>query len=353
MKIIFKLIVLIFGLALQTISLNAAINLKYERPDLPESIRGTMSYISISGDIEAGDALRLERFIFENNVSPFSIVFLNSPGGSLYEGMSIGRVIRKYRLNTQIGYFSEFGTLITKDSFCYSSCSLAYIGGVWRYKSADSFYGIHRFYSPVPSVNAEQTAQAASGNIVEYFAEMGVASDLFVQMSRTPSVNMLILNDEDLVNMGVVNNGVLPTVWDIRTSSGAFYVVGERATQWGLQKSIFACDEASKQIHFLVIFDTQGRNDELLQMKSIRLSIDRDTFSFDLTSDSDEVVSFTNNLANASFALDRQQWQYVRNSDTIGVYFQFASESPYFLGFDGMPTADAKSAFDALNGYCS
>jgi len=57
----------------------------------------------LSGPIDIDAAARLETYIVANHVPRESWAILDSPGGNLYGGMELGRVIRKYDLRTNIG----------------------------------------------------------------------------------------------------------------------------------------------------------------------------------------------------------------------------------------------------------
>ena len=57
----------------------------------------------LDGPITVGDASRLKHYIEQHHIPAESWVILNSPGGNLFEGMELGRIIREYRLRTDVG----------------------------------------------------------------------------------------------------------------------------------------------------------------------------------------------------------------------------------------------------------
>ena len=73
-------------------------------------------------------------------------VWLNSPGGNLFAGMELGRIIRKHGAGTHI---IDHRTVLPGQ--CYSACALAFLGGVSRFIDNAARYGVHRASLPVDS----------------------------------------------------------------------------------------------------------------------------------------------------------------------------------------------------------
>jgi hypothetical protein len=71
-------------------------------PPMPE-IEGTAWFIFGDGVIDGGTSSRLESFLADHHVPHPSSIYLNSDGGSLVEGMKLGRVIRQHNLFTYVG----------------------------------------------------------------------------------------------------------------------------------------------------------------------------------------------------------------------------------------------------------
>lgn len=66
-------------------------------------ILGNAWTIYQDGPIDSRASSRLEAFLISNHVPRESWVILNSPGGNLFEGMELGKVIRNYDLRTDVG----------------------------------------------------------------------------------------------------------------------------------------------------------------------------------------------------------------------------------------------------------
>jgi hypothetical protein len=88
--------------------------------------------IHINGQIEPGDHTRWKALL-ETTKTPHAIVALNSPGGSLPDGLLIGYDILNREYDT---YHSE--------GICYSACALIWLAGKTRYMSSGAKLGFHQ-----------------------------------------------------------------------------------------------------------------------------------------------------------------------------------------------------------------
>jgi hypothetical protein len=107
-----------------------AMNFELEKPrDATKYLTGGAFFIFANGDITAESGKEFERFLTSNRVPRESIVYLNSPGGSVFGGMDLGRVIRKWKLNTSIGNSAHDSDQIKRSTintgYCYSACTLS------------------------------------------------------------------------------------------------------------------------------------------------------------------------------------------------------------------------------------
>jgi hypothetical protein len=324
-------------------------------PDCPPVICGTAQSIYIDGEISNDDAQRLEAEILARGIPIYSTVYFNSPGGSLFGGMELGRVIRKYGFNTSVGKLSASGNSNDDGAFCYSACTLAFLGGQFRYFSDNASYGVHRFYSDQPAEEAEAMAQVASAAIITYLAEMGVKADLFVEMTKVGSDTIKTLPLREMLRLGVANNGVGETEWTLNASdasSGAsiLYLKGERRTSFGINKALFYCSPQRNGMMMHVIFDPQGRTDEAQMMRAISIEIDSETYPFgDYLI---ELPTIVNGWVNATFRLPETFWAAIKRGDSLGVMFQFSYEAPVFLGFSGMPLQGAINLMAGIENLC-
>ena len=136
-----------------------------------ECNQGFMDVIELDGTINNDATIVVERILKEIDNStnkcikgstPIStIITLNSDGGYLVEGIALGKIFRKYEVNTQI----------SKDQKCRSACSTAFFGGFFRTMEHDGLLMMHS-----PYLDYKYTIKCASKNeskvLKNYYIEM-------------------------------------------------------------------------------------------------------------------------------------------------------------------------------------
>lgn len=342
-------------LILLSTSTSAETSYTFQEPSCPPELCGSGWIIYIDGEIRSNEGEFLENEIIKRGIPQYSAVYLNSPGGSLYGGMELGRVIRKYGFSTSVGLSQNPNDSNVSSGICFSACTFAYLGGKFRYFSDSSIFGVHRFYSSEPSPDAEATAQIASADIISYLREIGIESSFFVEMTKASSDSLRALPHAKLTEMGIVNNGIGATTWSIQATEAAagpsiLYARGERETSFGVNKAIFVCGPTGQNISMYVIFDPQGREQEALAMRAYSLLVDAEQFR--LTERLNGDVELVNGWINATFNLSAEHWLAIKNSETLGVAFQFSFEAPVFLGFSGMPLEGARNFLAGIESAC-
>ena len=130
----------------------------YKASSCPVSICGPVGDIFIDGEIGPDEGARLDAEARARGIGPGSTVHLNSPGGSLYGGMDLGRAVRAHGFNTNVAAPPTPDQPYGAAGACLSACTLAFLGGQFRYVNAAAIFGVHRFYSPSPPPDAEATA---------------------------------------------------------------------------------------------------------------------------------------------------------------------------------------------------
>ena len=124
--------------------------------------------IYLDGRIDAGAPDRLSKAL--SGINGKVTIWLNSPGGNLFAGMQLGRIIRGQGASTHI---INSGTLLPGE--CYSACALAFLGGVYRFNDNGARYGVHRASLPVDrATGGRDLGQDLSAAIESYIGEMGV-----------------------------------------------------------------------------------------------------------------------------------------------------------------------------------
>ena len=323
--------------------------------DCPTYVCGTAFSIYIDGEIGIDDGKRLEALIEQKRIPIYSNVHFNSPGGALYGGLDLARVIRKYGFNTSVTKLLTSQESSSDGAICMSACSLAYLGGISRYFSDEALFGVHRFYSDLPAEDAEQTAQIASAEIIRLLMELDIKTEFFVEMTKAGSQDMRFLDQKQMEQLGIANNGIGPTTWEVKapdpiSSSSFLYLKGERNTVFGINKIIFLCSPSDRSMVAHVIFDPQGRTDEALMMNAISIQIDGSHYPFtEFLLDEKKIV---NDWLNASFRIPQDYWAAIQAANTIGFMFQFAYEAPVFLGISEMSLDGAKGLMAGIGNSC-
>lgn len=317
---------------------DAPLSISLSRP-LPASlaaVMGTGRYIYLDGDVDLQAGRRLEEFIKANDLSPTSIVVLNSPGGSLVGGMELGKVIRKYGLTSNVGKrVVRDGRDSVDPGQCMSACTMAFIGGRFRYLTKGSRFGVHRFYFETAGVRDADIAQVISAAVVNYIREMGIDLGLFTLTTKAGRDEILELERATLESLEVLNNGIGRTAWTIEGRSGLLYLKGERDTVYGINKFIVLCGSGNAILH--MIFDPQGRQEEAMGLAAHSLVVDL----------KDEPITpagrqITNGWFNAQYPLTKSQTRRLASASSVGVMVRGSYDSPIFLGFNAMPVQGAE-----------
>jgi hypothetical protein len=83
------------------------------------SDRPTVNAIVFKGPITEGDALELQIYVSSLPNKPRTVIYLDSPGGDVYEGLRLGRFFFEARIETAVD----------ANSMCASACAYAFMGG--------------------------------------------------------------------------------------------------------------------------------------------------------------------------------------------------------------------------------
>ncbi|WP_143035716.1 hypothetical protein [Bradyrhizobium sp. Rc2d] len=284
------------------------------------------------GSIDADASKRLEAFLAANHVPERSQLNLNSPGGSLFGGMELGKVIRKYQLRTAVAAKNSSDSDMAPGG-CFSACALAFLGGEFRYLSKGSRYGVHRFaFKNNSTSDGMDIAQIASAAVVQYLRDMEIDTKLFTLASSAGPSEIFEPTPSQLSELNVVNNGVTRPKWTVESISDGIYLKGERNTVFGINKFILTCQ--SKNVGLYIIFDPQNREQEVLRFTADYLVVDGVRARIDHAR---AFRSVKNGWINAGYTLTEGQLSAIANAKTVGVAMQPSAESPIFLGFDAMP----------------
>lgn len=162
-------------------------------------------FVYLEGYIDTGAAARLERVLDKEQVRS-AVVYFDSPGGHVVEAMALGRLLRQRRYATSVGARAADAAL-PRPGRCYSACPIAFTGGVLRSLEPGSVLGIHRAENRVPVPDEPGFQHVVTGQVRDYFAEMGISGELVTIMSAVPNDAIRELSTDDAVRFGLVNAG--------------------------------------------------------------------------------------------------------------------------------------------------
>jgi hypothetical protein len=172
-------------------------------------------WIAAEGEIvdETADDLEvfMKHFGHQENPGGWSVRF-NSPGGSLSGGIRLGELIRRLKLDTEIGGTEPDGIHWKGvPGQGASACAFAFLGGLSRNVSGGEL-GVHQFYDEIslrdPSAKVFNSLDMSehrfvSAMLIEYVFRMGVDPRFVSIAASTPPREMHFLNEQMLDDLKV------------------------------------------------------------------------------------------------------------------------------------------------------
>jgi hypothetical protein len=167
--------------------------------------------ILLKGGVEDGDTFDLKVYISKLPKKPTVIVYLNSPGGNLREGMRLGRFF----------YENKIETAVETKTACASACALAFLGGrdeagkAHRTKASNSGLGFHSFsrdfdnksYSADDLKVVVQQTQYQVFLVAEYLKSINADVDIVRLMLKAQANQMNYISNDEALSLNI-------RVWD-------------------------------------------------------------------------------------------------------------------------------------------
>jgi hypothetical protein len=168
--------------------------------------------IQLKGKIDDGDTFDLKVYLSNLPKKPLVVVYLNSPGGNLREGMRLGRFFFDNKIETSVE---------TKTA-CASACALAFLGGrdgttgkPHRTKAANSGLGFHSFsrefdnksYSADDLKVVVQQTQTQVFLVADYLKSIGADRDIVRLMLKAQANQMNYISNDEALALNI-------RVWD-------------------------------------------------------------------------------------------------------------------------------------------
>jgi hypothetical protein len=126
-------------------------------------------------------------------------VVLNSPGGSVADALTMGRLIRE----------RKFATEVEAGKYCASSCPLVFAGGVERRAGDKATIGVHQVAAISSAANGPprdemSVAQNISARCQRYLSDMGVSLQVWVHAMETPHDKLFVFKPDELKSLNMV-----------------------------------------------------------------------------------------------------------------------------------------------------
>lgn len=303
--------------------------------------------IYIDGEITPTLPRQLASALASNKIERGTI-YINSIGGDLQAGMELGEFIRRAGFNTAIGRRgASYGKPIPGS--CQSACLMTFAGGVYRFADANTFFGIHRFYSRSVTTQDLALGQVVSAAITGYLIRLGVSPTLFERMANAGATPQKLPVDEAL-KLNLVNNGVLPASWNIIGKGGQVFLQGEQRTWNGTGRIQISCSR-SEGMSLTAQYDAD-RNTKRIMADAKHLSLRVDGSFIGLPSESlIRSTQIVNGYLTTTYKVARNVAQELSRARTIG-FAWLPAETSIFYGFD-LPVSDNGEAVYSFINHCS
>lgn len=165
--------------------------------------------IQLKGRIDEGDTFDLQAYIGGLPKKAHVVVYLNSPGGNLGEGMRLGKFFYEHKIET----------VIESKTACASACALAFLGGrdeatgkPLRTKASNSGLGFHSFmreFDKSKSYTADdlkivvQRTQSTVYVVADYLKAIGTDMDVIRLMLKAQASEMNFLTNDDALALNI------------------------------------------------------------------------------------------------------------------------------------------------------
>jgi hypothetical protein len=156
--------------------------------------RENRTTVLLNGELAEGDASRLRDTIRAsiNSARPVSGIRLNSPGGSMLEGVRLAGVIQN----------AKVATVVASGATCAAACFIAFVAGNQKFVSVSAMVG-------APGA-ADKSGQQPAGEIpaiVRVVKELGLLDAITEKMLNTREGETFWLTHDDLRAMGATITG--------------------------------------------------------------------------------------------------------------------------------------------------
>jgi hypothetical protein len=156
--------------------------------DITHTKIGELDLITITGEIQPGDDARFRQLSVAYNKA---VVALDSPGGSLYPALEIGKIIK----------INEHPTVVIDGSVCTSACALIWVAGSTKYLSPGGRVGFHASYKD----EAGHKVETGLGNALvgHYLGLLNLPEKAVVFATAASPTEILWLDQSNMSKAGI------------------------------------------------------------------------------------------------------------------------------------------------------
>lgn len=287
-------------------------------------VRDPTIHVTMTGPIGAGDAARLSALLAQHRRPGMrDILFMmNSPGGSLMEGLAIGQVIAALPEITT----AQVGSTDAPDAVCASACVLSYLGADYRYLAERGRIGVHRFAAPdagMDGAEALSLAQELSAVLTEYIRTQRADPAFYERMSRTPFEGIDWVEREQLEEWRVVTGPIYDEWTEYRNVNGSVALQLSQASLYGDNRLTILCGDRG------LVGVASLNKPELAMYGRMELAVDGGA----LTIEDYDILDETNTFVRVAFAIPATYTSRLSSAQSFGARILLPSEYGFF-GFE-------------------
>ncbi|WP_430391911.1 hypothetical protein [Dyella sp. 20L07] len=200
--------------------------------------------VYLYGVIDADAPNRLGALIKSGKIRAGSDIYLNAIGGDIDAGMALGKLFRAASLGTHLGVPRRTARSPAgpRAAQCIDACVYAYVGGLYRWAPT----GNDRMGAQARNVVDAKTSQhgaapAPADDKTTYLTDMGIRPESLAPTPTASPDDVIWLNGDQMIAMGVANNGRLPPEVTYRPTSGSTYLSFSQTARDGEHRITLLC----------------------------------------------------------------------------------------------------------------
>jgi ATP-dependent protease ClpP protease subunit len=200
-------------------------------------------HLHLEGVIEAGDLQTIQRLLGEADIPETSwIAFsMNSPGGDLDEGIKIAEFMQDLPIQVATDVVQKDGS----PGSCASACSVAYLGGHFRWLSEGSELGVHQFRYVTDAVDLRSTntqrVQSDTAEITRIISKANVDADYYSLMASTAPSDMTWIEPDVLRDLFVITDDLSYQDARLKLDGGNLSLIMTQIGMYGANRLTAQC----------------------------------------------------------------------------------------------------------------